>query len=64
METTVIPEQHEVQLQVQLSKMDGASIDFTGMVEPELRFSKRHSLLVAQSVSTSKKGYQCKISYY
>ena len=57
METAVIPEQHEVQVQVQLSKMEGGSIeDFTGIMEPELKFSWRHSLLVARSISTSKNG--------
>ncbi len=40
METTVIPEQYEIQIQVQLSKMeDGSMEDFTGIVEPELKFS-------------------------
>ena len=48
METAVIPEQHEVQVQVQLSKMEGGSIeDFMGIMAPELKFSRRHSLLVA-----------------
>ena len=55
METAVIPEQHEVQ--VQLSKEGGGSIeDFTGIMEPELKFSQRHSLLFARSISTSKNG--------
>jgi hypothetical protein len=57
METTVIPEQHEIQVQVQLSKMEGGSMeDFTGIVEPELKFSQRYSLLVARSISTRKGG--------
>ena len=61
METAVIPEQHKVQVQVQLSKEKSG---FTGIMEPELKFSQRHGLLVAQSISTSKNGcmYHCKIA--
>ena len=51
--TSVIPGQHEVQLPVCL---DYTKVDYTGVLEPAPKFTERHGLLVAHSISSSQSG--------
>ena len=52
-ETTVIPGQYEMQLPVCLGS---PSIDYTGVLQPASKFTERHGLLVAYSISSSQNG--------
>ena len=52
-ETTVIPGQYEMQLPVCL---DSPKIDYTGVFEPAPKFTERHGLFVAHSISSSQSG--------
>ena len=57
LETAVILSNMKSRYSVQLSRMEGGSIeDLTVIIEPELKFSQRHSLLVARSISSSNNG--------